>query len=314
MKISRNDLRIIVKEEIRKLGPGCYKVYPKKPRQGKKRREALSKKCKTKAAAKKHLAAIEISKSRNESIDEAYIKRYVADPQGGAIRQELVDAPPRFERDFLQQVYSKFYNERQVELVNRQRSMEGLPGLTYDDRKGFLNYTNKLDSNTLYNLQLQAYEEARNLMERYVNEQMQVNPKTRSDYPGQGTKLVDATRRSQLFFTDNDFKTSYPNPENIAFQDIQRVAMLSSNELEGVAPGAIQFSHGQQGKDIDAYVDMMAAEADKKKEKTDPSQGESVVNTSIGTLKRPKNFIPDPSFVSVPIVKDDEYDDGDTYL
>jgi len=264
---------------------------------------------------------MKISKRKLRLIVEAYVKRHVLDRQGGAIRQELVDAPPRFERDFLQQVYSKFYNERQVELVNRQRAMEGLPGLADDDRKGFLNYTNKLDSNTLYNLQLQAYEEARNLMERYVNEQMQVNPKTRSDYPGQGTKLVDATRRSQLFFTDNDFKTSYPDPENIAFQDIQRVAMLDSDPLKGVAPGAIQYhpeikgSPEEGGVAIDAYVDMMAAEADKKKEKTDPSQGESVVNTSIGTLKRPKNFIPDPKFVSVSIdeYKDEEYDDRDTF-
>jgi hypothetical protein len=221
----------------------------------------------------------------------------------------LVDAPPRFEKDFLQQVYEKFYNERQVELVNRMRIREGMKPLSYSDRKEFLNYINKLDSNTLYNLQLQAYGEARNLMERYVNDQMQANPKTRSDYPGQGTKLVDATRRSQLFFTDNDFKTSYPDPENIAFQDIQRVAMLDSDPLKGVAPGAIQYqpeipgSPDQGGIAIDAYVDMMAAAA-KKKEKTDPRQGESILNTDIGSLKRPKNFVPDPNFVAVPI--DDE--------
>jgi len=57
---------MLIQEEIRKVKPGCYKVYPKKPKRGKKRRKALSKKCKTLPAAKKHLAAIEISKSMNE--------------------------------------------------------------------------------------------------------------------------------------------------------------------------------------------------------------------------------------------------------
>jgi hypothetical protein len=93
----------------------------------------------------------------------------------------------------------------------------------------------------------------------------------------------------------------YPNPEIIPFQDIQRVAMLLPNELEGVAPGAIQYQPGQQGIDIDEYVDMLASQG---REKTDPKQGTSVVNTDIGSLKRPKNFVPDPSFVSTPIDDD----------
>jgi len=66
MKITRRQLQILILEEIRQVKPGCYKVYPKKPKRGKKRRKALSKNCKTKSAAKKHLAAIEISKSMNE--------------------------------------------------------------------------------------------------------------------------------------------------------------------------------------------------------------------------------------------------------
>ena len=68
MRITRRQLQILIQEEIRQVKPGCYKVYPKKPKRGKNRRKALSKKCKTKAAAKKHLAAIEISKSMNESL------------------------------------------------------------------------------------------------------------------------------------------------------------------------------------------------------------------------------------------------------
>ena len=71
MKITRCQLQLLIQEEIRQVKPGCYKVYPKKPKRGKKRRKALSKKCKSKAAAKKHLAAIEISKKMSESdVDE----------------------------------------------------------------------------------------------------------------------------------------------------------------------------------------------------------------------------------------------------
>ena len=113
MKISEEQLRGIIREKIKKIGSD-YVVYPKK---GGKRLGTH----KTKKAAKKQLAAIEISKSKNENIDEAYVKRYVADSQGGVIRQELVDAPPRFDLRFLQMVYEKFYNERQVDLVNSMR-------------------------------------------------------------------------------------------------------------------------------------------------------------------------------------------------
>ena len=304
MKISKEQLRDIIREKIKKVD-GKYVLYPK---DGGKRLGTHS----TRKEAERQETAINISKSRNENIDEAYIKRHVADPQGGAIRQELVDAPPRFERKFLQQVYMKFYNEQQVDLINTRRIQKGMSRLNYKDRQGLLDHINSMNSDDLYELQNKAYSVARNLTERYVNDQLQANPKTRSDYPGQGTKLVDATRRSELYFTDNDFDFIYPNPENIPFQDIQRVAMLSSSELEGVAPGAIQFSHGQQGKDIDAYVDMLASQ---EREKTDPSQGENKkINTGIGGLKRPDNFTPDPRFISVPIVEDEEYDDGDTYL
>jgi hypothetical protein len=244
---------------------------------------------------------MKISRKKLRLVIEAYVKRHVLDPQGGAIRQELVDAPPRFERKFLQKVYENFYNERQVDLVNQMRMRDGMSRLSYKDREEFLDYINTLDSDVLYDLQSDAYRIARNQTERYVNDQMQANPKTRSDYPGQGTNLVDATRRSELYFTDNDFDYVYPNPENIPFQDLQRVAMLNSNELAGVAPGAVQYQPGQQGIDIDAYVDMLATQ---QNEKTDPKQGTSIVKTDIGSLKRPSNFVPDPNFTSEPIDSD----------
>ena len=82
MKITRRQLQTLIQEEIRKVKPGCYKVYPKKPKRGKKRRKALSKKCKTKSAAKKHLAAIEISKSMREDDDPCW-DGYRAGAQSG---------------------------------------------------------------------------------------------------------------------------------------------------------------------------------------------------------------------------------------
>ena len=229
-------------------------------------------------------------------VREAYVKRYQIDKNDGVVRQELVDAPHRFDRHFLQQVYEKFYNQRQVELVNRMRMREGMGPLSYKDRQELLNYIKKLDSETLYNIQSQAYREARNQTEKYVNDQMQANPNTRSDYPGEGKRLIDATRRSQLFFTDNDFDFIYPDPENIPFQDIQRVAMLQTGELEGIAQGAIQYHAGQQGIDIDAYVDMLASQG---REKTGPIKGRK--NYSLKNLKRPDDFEPDPKFIAVPI-------------
>lgn len=71
MQVTELQLRILIQEVIRKV-KGGYKVYPKKPRKGEKRRRALSKKPhKTYKAALKQLNAIEISKRMSESdIDE----------------------------------------------------------------------------------------------------------------------------------------------------------------------------------------------------------------------------------------------------
>ena len=71
MEISEDQLQELIREVIRKV-KGGYKVYPKKPRKGEKRRRALSKKPhKTYKAALKQLNAIEISKRMSEAdIDE----------------------------------------------------------------------------------------------------------------------------------------------------------------------------------------------------------------------------------------------------
>ena len=71
MKLTETQLRFVIREVIRKV-KGGWKVYPKKPRKGEKRRKAFSKKPhRTKTAAQKQLAAIEISKRMAESdIDE----------------------------------------------------------------------------------------------------------------------------------------------------------------------------------------------------------------------------------------------------
>lgn len=246
-------------------------------------------------------------KKLKKLIREAYVKRYQIDDLGGGgvTRQEIVNAPPRFERQFLQQVYEKIYNERLVELVNRMRQRAGMGLLSYNDRKELLDFINELDQNTLYDLQSAAFEEARTEIERYVNDQMQVNPLTRSDYPGEGTKMIDATRRSQLFFTDNDFVAIYPDPDSIPFQDIQRVSRLPSSELKGVAPGAIQYHSGQEGRDIDAYVDMIAAQSAKQKEelfktdKTEPIQGDSIKKDKLNLPpERPDSYVRSPDYIT----------------
>ena len=64
MQISKHQLLEIIREEIRKV-KGGYKVYPKKPKRGEKRRKALSKKPhRTYKAALRQLRAVERSKAR----------------------------------------------------------------------------------------------------------------------------------------------------------------------------------------------------------------------------------------------------------
>ena len=73
MKLSKKELLEIIEqalaEEIRKV-KGGYKVFPKKPRRGEKRRKAFSKKPMSKAKALRQLKAIERSKSMKEDLEQ----------------------------------------------------------------------------------------------------------------------------------------------------------------------------------------------------------------------------------------------------
>jgi hypothetical protein len=75
MQLTESQLRFLIREVIKKV-KGGWKVYPKKPHKGEKRRRALSKKPhKTYKSALKQLNAIEISKGMSESdLDE--FKKY----------------------------------------------------------------------------------------------------------------------------------------------------------------------------------------------------------------------------------------------
>jgi len=66
MRLTEEELRSVIREVIRKV-QGGWKVYPKKPRKGQKRRKALSKKPhKTYKAALAQLRAVERSKALRE--------------------------------------------------------------------------------------------------------------------------------------------------------------------------------------------------------------------------------------------------------
>ncbi len=80
MKVSetllRELIRNIIDEEIRKV-KGGYKVYPKKPKPGEKRRKAFSKKPMSREKALRQLRAIERSKSMKEDREKLQMyKKY----------------------------------------------------------------------------------------------------------------------------------------------------------------------------------------------------------------------------------------------
>ena len=79
MKITRRQLQFLIQEEIRQVRPGCFKLYPKKPRKGEKRKKALSKKCKSKSAAQDQEAAIKASQNER--------RRRKKDPRVGTGRK-----------------------------------------------------------------------------------------------------------------------------------------------------------------------------------------------------------------------------------
>ena len=87
MRLTEDQLRELIREEIRKV-KGGWKVYPKKPRKGRKRRKALSKKPLSYKRALAQLRAVERSKSLNENYNA-----YTATEIGDAVDRAL-DPPP----------------------------------------------------------------------------------------------------------------------------------------------------------------------------------------------------------------------------
>ena len=93
MKLSKRELleivRSVVAEEIRKV-KGGYKVYPKKPRKGEKRRKAFSKKPMSYKKALSQLRAIERSKAMSEDIiDKVYEAHSAQDPSTPKKRKKI---------------------------------------------------------------------------------------------------------------------------------------------------------------------------------------------------------------------------------
>ena len=98
MKLSEDQLRTIIQEVIRKV-QGGWKVYPKKPRKGQKRRKALSKKPhKTYKAALAQLRAVERSKSLKENYS-AYTSSEVGDAVDRAL--EILDIKSDVLKNFM---------------------------------------------------------------------------------------------------------------------------------------------------------------------------------------------------------------------
>lgn len=299
-KLTRNELRILINEEIRKV-KGGWKVYPKKPKKGEKRRKALSKKPhKTYKSALQQLKAVEASKS----MKEAYVKRHKIEQVGdGTVkRQELVKPPQRVNPKFVQQYMDQAYREREYFLANKVRDASGLDYLDKKDRKGLLAYLATLDEDILYNLQEEAFKQARNLTLSFVQDMLQSSPETASDYPG-NEKLVDATNISQIFYTENDFDYIFPDPKNIPFNNLQRVARLSHDDYTGKGAGSIKFHGGEEGKVIDDYVHNLVTNTSG----TDPKIGSDATTKKLNLPpKKPDNFIRDPDFETKTITSNTE--------
>ena len=238
MNMSKKEIRAVIDEVIKKVD-GKYVVYPKK---GGKRLGTHD----TEEKAKKQLAAIEISKSKNEEINEAYVRRYkyaIPDDRS-AVTFEDVKAPSNLSIDNLKYLMNKFYDESAEEIISAKDKLALSKTITnFAKQRQLQNYYNTLDSDELYDLQEKIYRQARNKLLFFVHSVLEGNKSTRSDYPG-NKQLVDATRRSKLVLTPTDL----PEAESIfsfdamPFRSVLRVANDPQDDIIGVPKNAIGYN------------------------------------------------------------------------
>ena len=126
-KLTREQLEAIIREEIRKV-PGGYKVYPKKPARGKKRRKALSKKPLSKKQAQKQLAAVELSKQGK--LAEGDPKKGAGKKPKGSGRRLYTDENPKdtvpvkfktksdIQKTFSSKAFKSKDHNRQSQIIN----------------------------------------------------------------------------------------------------------------------------------------------------------------------------------------------------
>jgi hypothetical protein len=264
MKISKKKLIEIIK----KIG-SKYIVYPKK---GGKRLGTHA----TKKKALNQLASIEISKSKNESIDESYVRRYkyINQSDKSSVKFEDIKSPANLNINILKALFEKYYEESEEEIISSKDPLALTKTITnFAKRRQIQNYYNSLDSDELYSLQTQIYKSGRNKLLHFVNSVLEANPATRSDYPG-NKQLVDATRRSKLVLTPNDL----PEAENITnfdampFKSVLRVANDSQTDITGMPKGSI--SYDKYGVRVEEKLEN--TKYSDYDHKTDPKQGEDI--------------------------------------
>ena len=269
MYITEDEFTKIIDEEIRKV-KGGWKVYPKKPKKGEKRRKALSKKPhKTYKDALSQLRAVE----RSKAMREGYVKKYIFKDNDTNLSIENVKAPPVLNINNLRSIMNQYYDESSKEIINRKYpGMIGKTKTTFAMNKQIQNFMNNLESDDLYNLQEEIYKDARNKLLSFIYSVLESNPQTKSDYPTSG-KITDATKKSKLFLTRNDIPDvdMFNNFEQIPFRSVLRVALDPQEDVMGIQKNAMSFDllNGESIEaQLDAYVDQINLD------KTDPKIGD----------------------------------------
>jgi len=269
MYITEDEFTKIIDEEIRKV-KGGWKVYPKKPKKGEKRRKALSKKPhKTYKDALSQLRAVE----RSKAMREGYVKKYIFKDNDTNLSIENVKAPPVLNINNLRSIMNRYYDESSREVINRKYPETiGRTKTTFAMNRQIQNFMNNLESDELYRLQEEIYKEARNKLLSFVYSVLEANPKTKSDYPTKG-KVTDATKKSKLLLTRNDIPDvdMFNSLEQVPFRSVLRVALDPQEDVMGLQKNAMSFDllNGESIEaQLDAYVDQVNLD------KTDPKIGD----------------------------------------